>query len=140
MKTRLHNLKARRLVALVAAVPLATGGLLVATQLPAFDHTSAIIGTAVCDTSTGTYTVHWTGTTLNVPSGYTATVEITAHSPSGSTVPPSPLTTTLAPDDPYAFDQTGIPGSATAALVAVHVHWTDAVDAYPSGSITGLTG
>ena len=141
---------AHRALALAVSLPLATAGLLVAGQVAASAHTTAIQGRAVCDTATGTYSVTWVGATDLVPLGDLATVTTTSHSPSASTVPAT-VTTGLAPNASYTFVQSAIPGTATTALVGVHVVWgpnpvnpnnlpTSNFAADASGSITGLTG
>jgi hypothetical protein len=137
----------RRVTALAVVVPLTTTGVLALGELAASAHTTAIKGTAVCDTATGTYSIHWVGDTDLVPANDVAKVDITSHSPAASAVPASPITTTLAPNASYSFTQTGIPGNAGTASVAVHVYWTptapgapnsDTFDAPASGTVVNL--
>ncbi|MCU1590211.1 MAG: hypothetical protein JWP11_1467 [Frankiales bacterium] len=133
---------------MAVVVPLATTGVLALGELAASAHTTAIQGTAICDTAAGTYSVHWVGATDLVPANDVAKVDITSFSPDpASKVPASPITTTLAPNASYEFDQTDIPGNAGTASVAVHVYWTptapgiadsDTFDAPASGSVVNL--
>ncbi|HEV7208599.1 MAG TPA: hypothetical protein VGN54_07660 [Mycobacteriales bacterium] len=126
----------RRLTALAIALPLATTGAIVAGELAASAHTTGVSGTATCDASTGTYSVHWVGTTTSVPAGVTA--DVTYTSPGSST--PVKVVDNLAANQGYAFDQTAIPGSVTSVSVTVSAVWTDGVKSSATGTASGVTG
>lgn len=127
-----------RATALGLSLPLTTAGLLALSELDASAHSAGLSGTATC-TSDGTFTIHWTGTTSNVPAGDTALVTTTTHSPAGSSVPGT-IATALAANAGYSFDQTGVPGDAGTASVSVHLKWTDTFAADSSNQVGGLTG
>ena len=130
----------RRLTAFALIMPMAFVGALTLGEAAAFAHTTSIAGTAVCDTTHGTYTVHWVGVTASVPADRVAAVTTTAHSPAESSVPAT-VVTNLAPNASYFFDQTGIPGTASSVSVSVHIDWTGGgtFSTNASGSLTGLT-
>jgi hypothetical protein len=121
-------------------VLLATAGVSLLGMAPASAHTTNLSGVATCDQSTGTYAISWTGKTDAVPYGMVATVTVTTHTPTDSTVP-STVTSTLPPNADYSFTQTGVAGDATQATVATHIVWTGkttfAANAYGSLTVGG---
>ena len=82
---------------------------------------STMSGSAVCNTSTGEYTVTYEGDVTSWPDDYT--VKATVVAPAGSTV--SPADQSLAHAKTFTVTQI-VPGTATSAKVNFGVTWTTA--------------
>ena len=113
---------------------------------PAGAHTTMMnTPTTACDSSTGTYTVTYTGQgDYNLKS--TVTVVSGSVTPSGTTVTPNAVTD-IAPikvgngySDPFTFVQTGVPGTATSASISVTEVWSDGYKVTASATASHLAG
>jgi len=132
------RLRPRRVAAAFTALGLSAAGLIgfagVASALP----TTSLVGVPSCDTTTGTWTVQWTGSPKDTPAGDIGTITVTSATPAGSLVVPDQLTTTQAPKSSYTFTQTGIAGGTTSVTVIVTEDWVanPAVTGKPAYALT----
>ena len=127
--------KATARVATGSLVLAGAGVGVVAMSGVALAHTGSLYATAVCN-SDGTYTATYTGTTNNVPAsgpGHTATFTVGEVLPAGTTITGAP--TSVVGNTSYSFQQTGIPGTATAAQATAFLAWGDGVKSDPQGKI-----
>jgi hypothetical protein len=86
---------------------------------PAGAWHSKLTGTAECDTSTGTFTVTYTGSSTNA-----GTVTVKSSSPSGPGITVSTPNPAHVPDNgSFTITQTGVPASAGTASLTSHVSW-----------------
>lgn len=109
---------ARRLVTLGGAVFVG----LAATALfaaPASAHEAGVVGTSDCDASTGTYTVHWTISSVKRDHAFTLT-DVKPASAAKTVENKSVKATT-----DFLFDQTGIAGTDTKAKLTFTAKWDD---------------
>lgn len=104
---------------------------------PAGAHTADLQGVPQCQAD-GTYTIEYTGHTMR--SGLSSDVTVIASTPAGTTIAPPELKD-VPGNSTFHLTQSGIPGTATSASLAVHVVWTDGYhpDPDPVGNVT-LTG
>lgn len=123
----------RQRAASIGATALIIGAGLIGIAGSASAHTTGLTGASVCDTTTGTFTVTWTGTTSQVPAGKTGTVTATTPNAGATlTVPPAPI----AANAGYTITETGVPTTAGTAQVDVHIAWSDG---YSLNQVSALT-
>jgi hypothetical protein len=98
-------------------------------------HTGTLGATAVCDTTTGTYVITYSGHTENVPATVgAATFTVGEVVPVGTTISGAPLTV-LGNLTPYSFVQSNVPGTTTFAGATAFLAWPNGVKADPRGTI-----
>jgi hypothetical protein len=136
----------KKAIAAVTTAIFAIALAIVGIAVPASAHDPNLTGVASCDSSTGTWTVNWTYSVTNVPSGTEADSSVGSFSPAGSTFTSSdgvvqsghlvvsatdadkashPGVVVRKTNWSVTFTQSGIPAATKTASVTMDTHWTD---------------
>jgi hypothetical protein len=98
-------------------------------------HANIVHGTSVCNQTDGTYTITWT-----VANDYNLSDTVTKVSNTGGgTLAGLPATIAASPHTPYntaTVTQSGIPGTATSAVLTINGLWSDGYHQHDAGSVT----
>lgn len=98
-------------------------------------HANIVQGTSVCNQSDGTYTITWT-----VANDYNLSDTVSeVSSTGGGTLSGLPATIAASPHTPYntaTVTQSGIPGTATTAVLTINGVWSDGYQQHDAGSVT----
>jgi len=116
--------------AVLAGVAGVVGVVLIAS--PAGAHTADLSGVAACQND-GTFTITYTGHTMNSP--LSSDITIVSKTPDSSTVTPADGLHGVAGNSTFELTQSGVPADAGTASLTVHVNWTDGVESQPTGKV-----